>query len=46
MAGVVRIKEVKGGSNFRTNRGSSGVNVANYQIFSTDVMIDAGSHIS
>jgi hypothetical protein len=34
MAGVVRIRSVRGGSNFRTRRGSSGVKVANYGIIS------------
>lgn len=31
MAGVVRMRSVKGGSNLRTSRGSSGVRVANWK---------------
>lgn len=38
MAGVVRIRSVRGGSSFRTSRGSRGVSVANYNGISNRVM--------
>lgn len=39
IAGVVRIRSVKGGSNLRTSRGSKGVRVANYNKKSTAVLV-------